>query len=178
MDMQHHHQGRLGTPDANNTASYMSSDFNNNNHQKEQQKQPQHLNSTSQTSAFGPNTQDLFAQLHEALALEPKYQPNLFLPLQSNVSISSDLFSKHYFIVMVPMTSTCVGVCLCSSQGQGANNISLSYQQNDFSLVHDRMVKLRLERVMVQRTSYDASKSGMICQTMSSSPLSISLIAS
>lgn len=86
MDTQQHHQGRLGTPDANNTASYMSSDFNNNKHQKEQQ---QHLNTTSQTSAFGPNTQDLFAQLHEALALEPKYQPNLFLPLQSNVSLSS-----------------------------------------------------------------------------------------
>lgn len=76
---QQHHQGRLGTPDANN-ASYMSSDF------KNQQKQEQHLNSTSQATSFGTNAKDLFSQLHEALALEPKYQPNLFLPLQSNVS--------------------------------------------------------------------------------------------
>lgn len=85
MDTQQHHQGRLGTPDANNTASYMSSDFN-----KIQQEQHQkHLNSTSQTTVNGFNAQDLFAQLHEALALEPKYQPNLFLPLQSNVSLFS-----------------------------------------------------------------------------------------
>lgn len=88
MDTQQHHQGRLGTPDANNTASYMSSDFN-----KIQQEQHQkHLNSTSQTTANGFNAQDLFAQLHEALALEPKYQPNLFLPLQSNVSLLSFRF--------------------------------------------------------------------------------------
>lgn len=84
MDTQQHHQGRLGTPDANTTASYMSSDFNNNQHQLLEQ---QHLNSTSQSAAFGTNAQDLFSQLHEALALEPKYQPNLFLPLQSNVSV-------------------------------------------------------------------------------------------
>jgi hypothetical protein len=84
MDTQQH-QGRLGTPDANN-ASYMSSDYQNNN----QQQQEQHLNKTNITSppaaAFAPSPQDLFSQLHEALALEPKYQPSLFLPLQSNVS--------------------------------------------------------------------------------------------
>lgn len=78
MDTQQHHQGRLGTPDANTPASYMSSDFNNNQHLE------QHLNSQLPSVAFGSNAQDLFAQLHEALALEPKYQPNLFLPLQSN----------------------------------------------------------------------------------------------
>jgi hypothetical protein len=75
--IQHHHQGRLGTPDAKYQASYMSSDFKN-------KQQEQH---TSQMAAFGNNAQDLFAKLSEALALEPKYQPNLFLPLQSNVSI-------------------------------------------------------------------------------------------
>lgn len=78
MDTDQHLGGQRGTPDAN-TASYMSSDFNNN-------QQEQHLNSTSQVASFGTNAQDLFSQLHEALALEPKYQPNLFLPLQSNVS--------------------------------------------------------------------------------------------
>lgn len=83
MDTQHHHQGRLGTPDANNTASYMSSDYNNNNQQQQQQ---EHLKSTSQPATVGASALDLFAHLHEALALEPKYQPNLFLPLQSNVS--------------------------------------------------------------------------------------------
>lgn len=84
MDTQQH-QGRLGTPDANN-ASYMSSDYQN-NHQQHQEEQ--HLNKpniTSPAAAFVPSAQDLFSQLHEALALEPKYQPNLFLPLQSNVS--------------------------------------------------------------------------------------------
>lgn len=71
-----HQQGRLGTPDAKYQASYMSSDFKN-----KQQEQ-----TTSQMAAFDTNAQDLFAKLSEALALEPKYQPNLFLPLQSNVS--------------------------------------------------------------------------------------------
>ena len=82
--LQHHHQGRPRTPDANNEASYMSSDFNT-------QQQEQHLNNnninTSQEAVFDHNAQDLFAKLSEALALEPKYQPNLFLPLQSNVSV-------------------------------------------------------------------------------------------
>jgi hypothetical protein len=85
MDTQQH-QGLLGTPDANN-ASYMSSDYQN-NHQQHQEEQ--HLNKpniTSAAAAFVPSAQDLFSQLHEALALEPKYQPNLFLPLQSNVSL-------------------------------------------------------------------------------------------
>lgn len=80
MDTQQHNQGR--TPDANNTASHMSSDFNKNQREQHQR----HLNSTSQMAANTTNAQDLFAQLHEAIALEPKYQPNLFLPLQSNVS--------------------------------------------------------------------------------------------
>lgn len=74
---QHPQQGRLGTPDAvQSKASYnMSSDFKNTQDQN-----------TSQMANFGNNAQDLFVQLSEALALEPKYQPNLFLPLQSNVS--------------------------------------------------------------------------------------------
>lgn len=83
MDTQQHHQGRLGTPDANETASYMSSDFNNN--QQEQQ--------TSHTASIGASPHDLFAQLNEFLALEPKYQPNLFLPLQSNVRYLSSRLS-------------------------------------------------------------------------------------
>lgn len=85
---QQHHQGRhmeIGTPDANN-ASSMSSN-NNNFHD--------YNNATSQAAALPPppppqytttSAQDLFLQFNEALALEPKYQPNLFLPQQSNVS--------------------------------------------------------------------------------------------
>lgn len=92
MDTQHHHQGRLGTPDANNTASYMSSDYNNN---QQQQQQQEHLKSTSQPASVGASALDLFAHLHEALALEPKYQPNLFLPLQSNVSLLFSVFARE-----------------------------------------------------------------------------------
>lgn len=90
MDTQQH-QGGLGTPDANITASYMSSDFKSN----QQQQKEQHLNNnnTSQTGDFGTTAADLFSQLQIALALEPKYQPSLFLPLQSNVSIF--LKTKH-----------------------------------------------------------------------------------
>jgi hypothetical protein len=95
--------GRLGTPDAKN-ASYMSSNFNNNNNQKEQ-----HLNSTSQqmasTSTFGNSAEDLFSKLHEALALEPKYQPNLFLPLQSNVSFCSFFHPKIIFLARFAKTA-------------------------------------------------------------------------
>jgi hypothetical protein len=39
-----------------------------------------------------PAQQHLFSKLHESLSLEPKYQPNLFLPQESNVSISSTLY--------------------------------------------------------------------------------------
>jgi hypothetical protein len=73
-------QGRQpqGTPDAEYQASNMSSDFKNSNINNNQQQQ----------QAFGEsvNMQDMFTQLSESLALEPKYQPNLFLPQQSNVS--------------------------------------------------------------------------------------------
>ena len=81
----------LGTPDANTYASSMSSNSINNNNNQEQQ---QFASSSSITSAStcGLNVQDLFSQLHEALALEPKYQPNLFLPQQSNVSV---LYKHH-----------------------------------------------------------------------------------
>lgn len=112
MDTQH--QGGLGTPDANITASYMSSDFKSNQqHHKEQ-----HLNNnTSQTGDFGTTAADLFSQLQIALALEPKYQPSLFLPLQSNVSIF--LKTKNYNEDDDIVCWSVVGV---DSQGQGANN--------------------------------------------------------
>lgn len=79
----------LGTPDANTYASSMSSDSINNINQE------QHFASSSSNTPqaaagdCGLNVQDLFSHLHEALALEPKYQPNLFLPQQSNVSLKS-----------------------------------------------------------------------------------------
>lgn len=92
---QHHQQkmgstGLVGTPDANTYASSMSSDSINNNNQ-EQQHFASSSSITTQAMAVdcGFNVQDLFSQLHEALALEPKYQPNLFLPQQSNVSYHS-----------------------------------------------------------------------------------------
>lgn len=101
---QHHYQqgstGLVGTPDANTYASSMSSNSIKNNNNQDQQ---QHFasSSTSQASASdcGLNVQDLFSQLHEALALEPKYQPNLFLPQQSNVSLSliKILFLFHIY---------------------------------------------------------------------------------
>lgn len=94
MDNQHH-QGRLGTPDANN-ASYMSSDYNNNNNQQQQHEHPMKASSSSPAALLsGISAQDLFAQLHEALALEPKYQPSLFLPQQSNVSFKYNGFTCH-----------------------------------------------------------------------------------
>lgn len=86
---QHHpQQGRLGTPDAINQASYMSSEFKNTQEQ-----------TASQMADFGGNAQDLFVKLSEALALEPKYQPNLFLPLQSNVSKTP--YSQRSFCFLV-----------------------------------------------------------------------------
>lgn len=93
MDNQHH-QGRLGTPDANNTASYMSSDS---NKQHYEQRSTQGTSQQQTADSFGTNVQDLFSQLQIALALEPKYQPNLFLPLQSNVSTKNhfSFFAKR-----------------------------------------------------------------------------------
>lgn len=86
MDTQQH-QGGLGTPDANITASYMSSDFKSNQQQQQKEQHLNNNNNTSQNGDFGTTAADLFSQLQIALALEPKYQPSLFLPLQSNVSI-------------------------------------------------------------------------------------------
>jgi hypothetical protein len=80
---EQHLQGRTtGTPIAKNALSMSSN--NNNFHD--------YNNATSQAAAVHhpvyntTSAQDLFIQFHEALALEPKYQPNLFLPQQSNVS--------------------------------------------------------------------------------------------
>ncbi|CAO1321505.1 unnamed protein product [Diamesa hyperborea] len=87
-EMQMEHQGRLGTPDANANiidagASYLKSTDNFNTIQQQQQKQQQFLMSACPT-LYGASTEDLFSKLHETLALEPKYQPNLFLSPQSN----------------------------------------------------------------------------------------------
>lgn len=96
-----HHQGRLngGTPDASN-ASSMSSNYNNSINQKpEQHVINNNINNTSQAATLlNSSAQDLFSQFHEALALEPKYQPNLFLPQQSNVS--SFYFSLYIIILL------------------------------------------------------------------------------
>lgn len=105
---QHHQeqQGSQGTPDANIYASNMSSDSINNSNINNNQEQQQHVNTSNNTSQAvslcGPSAQDLFSHLHEALALEPKYQPNLFLPQQSNVSVyfNITLFSTLYVAIV------------------------------------------------------------------------------
>jgi hypothetical protein len=81
-----HHQGRLmeGTPDA--IASSMSSNFNSNNNHIPNNNTSQAAAAAASAHLLNASAQDLFSQFHEALALEPKYQPNLFLPQQSNVS--------------------------------------------------------------------------------------------
>lgn len=102
---QHHHHEqkgtRQGTPDANNSYASMSSDsinnsninsVNNNNNQEQQQ----HVTSSNASQQAA----SLFSQLQEALALEPKYQPNLFLPQQSNVSDLILYFPHHYHDMM------------------------------------------------------------------------------
>lgn len=97
-EMQMEHQGRLGTPDANANiidagASYLKSSDNFNT--KQQQKQQQFLMSACPT-LYGASTEDLFSKLHETLALEPKYQPNLFLSPQSNVSYEFIILLIHF----------------------------------------------------------------------------------
>jgi hypothetical protein len=94
---QHQYQqGSTGlerTPDANTYASMSSNSVKINNNQ-EQQQYASSSSITPQASASdcGLNVEGLFSQLHEALALEPKYQPNLFLPQQSNVSLINFYF--------------------------------------------------------------------------------------
>lgn len=56
----------------------------------QQQPQQQPMLPAEQPS---PPTQVLFAQLHEALALESKYQPALFLPRDSSVSLASTIIT-------------------------------------------------------------------------------------
>lgn len=64
-------EGRLTTPDAAAASISHSTD------QQQNQQQPQ---------APIPSTEVLFAKLHEALALEAKFQPALYLPKESHVS--------------------------------------------------------------------------------------------
>jgi hypothetical protein len=105
-DQQHHHQMgwlKIGTPDALN-ASCLSSDYsitnnNNNNFNNNNNVNNNNINNINNASSqtapqLNPSAQDLFSKLNEALALEPKYQPNLFLPQQSNVSI---IFPSYLF---------------------------------------------------------------------------------
>lgn len=87
---QQDHQGRHmepGTPSSIcNNASSMSSDYNNFNNNNNVTSQAAPVYSNLQASAH-----DLFIQFHEAIALEPKYQPSLFLPQQSNVSTTASV---------------------------------------------------------------------------------------
>lgn len=97
---QHHQEqkGRQGTPDANTYASNMSSDSINNNNISNNQDQHQQQVNTSKMANNNLSAQDLFSHLHEALALEPKYQPNLFLPQQSNVSNQATYMLPLFFL--------------------------------------------------------------------------------
>jgi hypothetical protein len=100
---QHHHEQkgtRQGTPDANNSYASMSSDsINNSNINSVNNNQEQHVTSSNASQAAS-----LFSQLQEALALEPKYQPNLFLPQQSNVSDLISLFHFPFHIKVIIAT--------------------------------------------------------------------------
>jgi hypothetical protein len=77
-------EGGLGTqPDAAGLAVLIASSNTNNNHLYQQQvraNEPVH------------STEELFTKLQEALSLEPKYQPNLYLPQDSQVSTILCLF--------------------------------------------------------------------------------------
>ena len=85
--MDHLAGGRLGTPDAlhfdDDKALMMM--------QQDDYMMPQAVANSSSTKHSDTLPHELFAKLQEALALEPKYQPSLFLPTQSNVSSFSVL---------------------------------------------------------------------------------------
>jgi cyclin G2 len=69
-------EGRLVTPDAepmDQQACLLTFNQNNNNNQ--------HPTSNEQPTL---SAEELFTKLHEALSLEPKYQPNLYLPQESH----------------------------------------------------------------------------------------------
>lgn len=67
--------GRLNTPDVPMDQQQSSSSSLNNNNQ-------QHMEEPTLS------TEELFEKLHEALSLEPKFQPSLYLPQDSQVSIT------------------------------------------------------------------------------------------
>lgn len=80
--IEHQVGGRLGTPDAlhfdDDKALMMM--------QQDDYMMSQAVANSSRTKHSETLPHELFAKLQEALALEPKYQPSLFLPTQSNVS--------------------------------------------------------------------------------------------
>lgn len=83
-------EGRLTTPDAEkmDQSSSSSSLHNNNNNQH-----PTSIIIEEPTLS----AEELFTKLHEALSLEPKFQANLFLPQDSQVST----FYFHFFFICV-----------------------------------------------------------------------------
>lgn len=92
------HGGRFGTPDVDHNMMMSSASSESNNKYLIQ----------DAAAAIIPAQQDLFSKLHEALALEPKYQPNLFLPQQSNVSYTHTtafLFSLYFPVYFVGFIS-------------------------------------------------------------------------
>lgn len=70
--------GRLNTPDVPMDQQQSPSLLNNNN------------NNTINQQIEEPtlSAEELFTKLHEALSLEPKFQPSLYLPQDSQVSTS------------------------------------------------------------------------------------------
>lgn len=127
---QRNSEGRPGMPDAAAGCSSSSNNGPNKNHQYhhdqnqninmtvddgamsvemhvQQQQQQQTLQPTLPAEQPSPPTQVLFAQLHEALALESKYQPALFLPRDSSVSwLKKKLFSLNLNILMYSLKIT------------------------------------------------------------------------
>lgn len=76
-------EGRLGTPDA---AGEPNLNYEDRQHIQSQQPQLHPPQQQQLLNSLTPSSEELFAQLNEALALEKKYETNLILPTESQVS--------------------------------------------------------------------------------------------
>lgn len=69
-----------------NSSSNLSSSSSNQHPCLEQQQQQQHQQQQPQAQVPTLSPEEYFSKLHEALSLEPKFQPSLYLPQESQVS--------------------------------------------------------------------------------------------
>jgi cyclin G2 len=90
---------RLGTPDA---AEIVCMESQEDDHQNNNLEGASAIMSSPNKNHHLPQApalsfDQLLAKLSELIALEPKYQPNLYLPQQSNVSSPFIIFLSHFF---------------------------------------------------------------------------------